>query len=41
MYPSHDDFHRYRKALNEAYCANEAFWSREYHPCLLYTSRCV
>mgnify|MGYP000219106234 FL=1 len=31
-YPSHDDFHRYRKALNEAYCANEAFWSREYDP---------
>ena len=29
---SHDDFHRYRKALNEAYCANEAFWSREYDP---------
>ena len=31
-YPSHDDFHRYRKALNEAYCANEAFWAREYDP---------
>ena len=31
-YPNHDDFHRYRKALNEAYCKNEAFWSREYDP---------
>lgn len=31
-YPNHDDFHRYRKALNEAYCANEAFWAREYDP---------
>ena len=32
QYPNHDDFHRYRKALNEAYCKNEAFWSREYDP---------
>ena len=31
-YPNHDDFHRYRRALNEAYLANEAFWSREYDP---------
>ena len=31
-YPNHDDFHCYRKALNEAYCKNEAFWAREYDP---------
>ena len=31
-YPNHDAFHRYRRALNEAYLANEAFWSREYDP---------
>ena len=31
-YPNHDDFHRYRRVLNEAYLANEAFWSREYDP---------
>ena len=31
-YPNHNDFRRFRQALNRAYCAEDAFWRREYDP---------
>ena len=31
-YPNHNDFRRFRQALNRAYCAEDAFWRREYAP---------
>ena len=31
-YPNHDDFRRFRQTLNKIYCAEDAFWLREYDP---------